>query len=297
MSSLYSFSFMGNNSGKALGAIGRDDLLYFDPGQLLIVEDPKHPLFDERCKLPIDEAMVLDIMSVGVLEPVIVRGAAGPDGARVIEVVDGRQRVRNAREANARLRKRGKELVRVPAIRKRGEDADLMAIMISTNEHRRDDDLMVKAKKAQRFLGLGRSEEEAAVIFGVSKQTIKNWLAALECAPAVRAALEREQVTLTQTLGLSKLSREEQIAKLGELLKGAKVQPGRRGRAKAARAAGVVLPKLPSRKTLAKVREEVGCYAGPRWDGFAEALDWILGVKPLPEELAKANERKPAAAK
>jgi hypothetical protein len=36
---------MGKNSGQAMGAIGRDDLLYFDPDQLVIVDDPKHPLF------------------------------------------------------------------------------------------------------------------------------------------------------------------------------------------------------------------------------------------------------------
>jgi ParB family chromosome partitioning protein len=287
---------MSTNSGKALGAIGRDDLLYFDPGQLLIVDDPKHPLFDERCKLPLDEAMVLDIMAVGVLEPVIVRGSTGPDGARVVEVVDGRQRVRNAREANKRLRKRGKELVRVPAIRKRGEDADLLAIMISTNEHRRDDGVMVKAKKAARFLALGRSEEQAAVVFGVSRQTIKNWMALLECAPAVQAAVEHEQIAATYALGMTKLPRDEQIAKLKTLLKGAEARPGKRGRAKAARAAGVILPKLPNRKSVANVRADVGCYAGARWEGFAEALDWILGAKPLPEELGKAVERKPVAA-
>jgi ParB family chromosome partitioning protein len=44
----------------------------FEPENLHLVTDKTHPLYDERIHLPISEAMVLNIMDQGVLEPIIV---------------------------------------------------------------------------------------------------------------------------------------------------------------------------------------------------------------------------------
>ena len=65
-----------------------------DPSLLTIVIDPKHPLYDERARAPIDEVMVASIMHYGVGEPVVCRR-----NGNLIEVIDGRQRVKNAIEA------------------------------------------------------------------------------------------------------------------------------------------------------------------------------------------------------
>jgi ParB family chromosome partitioning protein len=80
-----------------------------DPDNLIIIgldtdDGPEHPLYDERVKLPLDESTVLNIMAIGVKEPVLVRKTDGNP-----EVVDGRRRTMHAREANRRLRELGEK--------------------------------------------------------------------------------------------------------------------------------------------------------------------------------------------
>lgn len=83
--------------GKKLtyGAVGRGDTLNFRPEDLKVITDAKHPLYDARVERPVDEAMVLSIMSLGIIEPLVI----ARDGESVY-VVDGRQRRLNAIEAN-----------------------------------------------------------------------------------------------------------------------------------------------------------------------------------------------------
>jgi len=69
----------------------------FDPDDLVLIEDPKHPLYDARIKLPLKPEFVANIKALGVTVPVVVRKI---DGRPV--VIDGRQRVRAAIEANPR---------------------------------------------------------------------------------------------------------------------------------------------------------------------------------------------------
>ncbi|STW26153.1 Uncharacterised protein [Klebsiella michiganensis] len=63
---------MAKNSIDAYGASGKTNVLMFEPENLHIVTDKAHPLYDERIHLPLSEAMVLNIIDQGVLEPIIV---------------------------------------------------------------------------------------------------------------------------------------------------------------------------------------------------------------------------------
>lgn len=96
---------MAKNSIDAYGASGKTNVLMFEPENLHIVTDKAHPLYDERIYLPLSEAMVLNIIDQGVLEPIIVW--KDPETGLSC-VVDGRQRVRHTLEANGRLEKREK---------------------------------------------------------------------------------------------------------------------------------------------------------------------------------------------
>jgi ParB family chromosome partitioning protein len=62
---------MAKNSIDAYGASGKTNVLMFEP-ENLHGHRQAHPLYDERIHLPIDEGMVLNIMELGVLEPIIV---------------------------------------------------------------------------------------------------------------------------------------------------------------------------------------------------------------------------------
>lgn len=184
-----------------------------DPERLTLIEDPKHPLFDERVLLPIDPEMVANIREYGVLNPVIVRR-----NGDLLEVIDGRQRTKNAREANRQLRKEGFKLIRVPIMLRRGEDANLIGVAISGNEIRRPDEILIKAAKAQRMLNHGATMGDIRVAFGVkSVETIENWLKLLDLHPQIRAAVARGEVKYTVAMRLSRLRLEKQLSKWKKL--------------------------------------------------------------------------------
>jgi len=204
---------------KAWGALGRGDLLYFDPEDLVEVHDKKSALYDERIHLGLDEAHVLNVMEVGVIEPIVVRRNGENDkGQPIVEVVDGRQRRRWAMEANRRLKKAGRELIRVPGITRKGDDADMFGVMITLNEVRKNDDAMTRAHKLKRYLDMGRSEEDAAIRFGKSIATIKNLLSLLEAGPEVQEAVSKGKISIQAAKKLSAIPKEEQSSALEQVV-------------------------------------------------------------------------------
>lgn len=219
---------MGKNSQTATGADAGGNLLYFAPEKLTIVTDEKHPLYDERAMLPVDENLVLNIMALGIIQPVTLRLNGKDDqGKPIVEVVVGRQRVKACLEANRRLRKEGKEPHRVPAIMKRAEAGTLTGVMISENEHRQSDTPIVRAKKLARYLDTGKTEAEAAVIFGVTVQTVRTMLKVLELHPKVQAAIERNNLPVNVAKELHVLPQEEQPAALEKLVAAGTVKGAR----------------------------------------------------------------------
>jgi ParB family chromosome partitioning protein len=258
---------MGSDVKKAYGAEGRDEMLWFDPSSpsLVDITDENCLMYDERIKLQLDEAMVRNIMHHGVRVPIIVRKNGDKNGRPVVEIVDGKQRKAHAIEANKRLVAEGKEPIRLPAVRARGEVADMYGIMISANEIRRDDSIGVKARKLQRYLAMGRTEAEAAVVFGVTLPTVKNMLAHLELHPDVQKRVESENLPSTVAKELGKLPQEEQPAALAQLvesgnLKGAKGVPAAKNvsRGQSARTAAKIpiSPKVRDRVTSALASAE-----------------------------------------
>jgi len=187
-----------------MGAEGKSDLFLYDPEKLTIVTDPKHPLYDPRVKLQIDESTVKSIMFYGVLEPVIV-SKLGDE----VRVVDGRQRVANAREANRRLVERGMPPVRVPCVTKRGTEAFLAGVASATFI-RQEEGPLDQAKRMQHLLDLGRSEEEVQTDMGISASTVANYKAMLETSPAVQEEQANGSISSAVAVTLSTLSEAKQ---------------------------------------------------------------------------------------
>ena len=197
----------------------RGTLFLVPPEDITIIgldteDGPEHPLFDERVLLPVDEALARNIQIHGVIEPVVIR----KNGDDVIEVIDGRQRVRSARLANKRLEAEGKEPVLVPVVRRVGVDAQHYGVMISANELRRDDTPLARARKAGRYLAMGRTEEDAAEQFGVDVATVRGWLRLLDLAPEVQEAVEAGKLSALAAKQVAGLTREEQVEMLPTLL-------------------------------------------------------------------------------
>ena len=269
------------DSRAANGASGKKDVLLFDPEDLVLVDDVSSAIYDERVKLPVSESLVLNIMTYGILEPVLVR--KNQESGKT-EVVAGRQRVKACREANKRLKKQGAEQHRVPAIVKRGDPATLMGVMVSENEQREDDTPLGRAKKVARFMDLGRSEDEAAVMMGVSKASIKNMLGLLDAPAAVRKAVESGAITSSDGYKLAKLEPEEAAKRVEKLKTEAPRTPGKKRSSNGAKAREIVDGK---KRKKAKSEESSG---GESVGVFRSATDimkrrdWIAEHVKIPGE-------------
>jgi len=266
---------MPKASRDSLNAKGKRDAYMFDPDDLVLVTDEKSPLFDERVHLPVDENLVLNIMFApdgvpqGVLEPVnVIRNAE----TGKVEVVSGRQRVKAAREANKRLKKRGLEPVRVPAMIQRASAHRAMGILISENEHRQDDTPIGRAKKAQRYIDLGRDEAEIAVLFGISVPSVKNLLALLDAPAAVRHAVEAGKISTSDGYKLARLEPSEAKEKVAKLIEHAPRTPGKKRSKNAKKAREIVdgakgsdkTPKI-SAKAEDAVATDIAAWIDQKW--------------------------------
>lgn len=264
---------MARNSKDAYGAEGTTSLLSFDPDKLVLVEDKNSPLYDPRIDLPLDEAMVNSILTLGVQEPVLVW--KDPEDGQV-KVVAGRQRVKNAREANKRLRDRGQPPIFVPGVVRRGDSKDLALVMIVENEIREDDTPVGRAQKMQRLLGYGHPEDKIATVFGVSIQTVKLSLKLLECCAAVRKAVDDGKINLGHARALADLPPEEQKAKVEELIAAGESLKGH----EKSRKQKAIVNDGPRMKTKKEIKAELETARGAR----KAALEWVLGLNEESEE-------------
>lgn len=281
---------MPKASRDSLNAKGKRDAYMFDPDDVVLVVDEKSPLFDERVHLPVDEALVLNMMyspddgaPQGVIEPItVVRNTE----TGKVEVVVGRQRVKAAREANKRLKKRGLELIRIPAMLQRANAQRSMGLLISENEHRQDDTPLGRAKKAQRYLDLGRTDQDIAVLFGISVASVKNMLSLLDAPAAVRNAVEAGKITASDGYKLSRLEPADAKEKVAELIENAPRTPGRKRSKNAAKARKIVGGKdsgdgpKASKKAENAVATDVAAWIDENWkDVPGEILKGIRSGK------------------
>lgn len=263
-------------NGTRLNAFG------MDPDDLVIIgldtdDGPEHPLYDERVKLPLEETFVLNIMTHGVLENVSVR--KNGDAA---EVVYGRQRVKAAREANKRLKKQGSKPIKVPVTVRRGKDTQMFGVRISENEMRRGLSQMEKARELQRYLDHGGSEEEAAIDFGVTQTSIRNWLKLLDLDPKVQTAVSNDVISASAAAKLSTLSRDEQKASLAELTAGGQKATTKSAGAKAKNKRGQETSTAPGKRVIKRIADIQREYIEdgeepPLSEDFYKALRWVLG--------------------
>ena len=264
-------------------ADGRVDVWNIPPEKITVVTDKSHPLYDERVDLPLDEATVLNIMVFGVTNHVLVRRNGERNGVPLIEVIDGRQRVRCAVEANKRLRKMGSPTICVPCFARKGDDALNYGVMISANEHRRGDLPMVKARKLQKYMSFGKTIEEAANVAKLTVQATKNLIDLLDLHPKLQAKIDSYDLSATTARELGKLPQDEQVAAYQKLVDAGATKGDAAVEAARDVAAGrPVKPKtqrtkVRSRVLLGKLRDEVSCYDTKEAKIATALVEWFLG--------------------
>lgn len=254
------------------------------PEDLVIIgldtkDGPEHLLYDDRVKLPLNPAMVQNIKALGVKKVVNVMKLQ-VDGADRACVVDGRQRVRCAREANKQLVDEGEEPMKVKVIPERGEEKLIAAIGVSTNCFNAEDSIASKARKAQRLIDRGLTADETANALGVTTTTIASWLKLLDLAAPVVKAVETGQISAHAASKLADMSKQDQAEQLKELLSEGKPVSATKvvkASAKSGRNGAGEKPVAPGKKLAKKV-----ITAGEEGDlsmsqDFIEGIQWALG--------------------
>lgn len=266
---------MKKTESKAAFDAQRGTIFLLDPEDVVIVTDPSDPLYDERVNLPLDEKMVLNMMHCGVVKVVEIT-KRGDEAV----VVDGRQRIKHAREANKRLRERGMEPLKVRCSVRRGSDAELFGVGCTANEFNRGDSVVLKAEKMNRLMTKhGRSIAECAILFGVTEQTIRNWQAVLELSAPVRKAVDEGRIAVTAAAKLHNLPVADQKEKLNELLL-TEGKPTVRKTERALRADTPGGDDRPRMRTMKECQEELDRVVGDdaASDGYRRGLKYAMGI-------------------
>lgn len=209
----------GGKAAKYQGVIGRKDMSSADPDDLVIVDTAGHPLFQPaRNTKPLEEWMVLSIMTYGVICPIkVVRGPM-IKGRWTLEVVYGRQRVKAAREANKRLRAAGKAPVFVEIIIIHATHEQLRAMMEIENTQRTDYTPYELATTAAESLQRGESEEAVCNrSFKGSKTDMRRHLDLLRCVPEVQRAVIDGDLNFKSIDHLVKLTAADQNIEVEKL--------------------------------------------------------------------------------
>ena len=208
--------------GKQYFKGNRFDAFMVAPEDVVVIgldtnDGPEHFLYDERINLPLDPAMVQNVKALTVRKAINCTRLVINDEERPC-VVDGRQRVRCAREANKQLVNEGEPPMKIKIIPERGEEAQLMAIGTSTNCFHVEDTIVEKARKAQRLRDRGLTTSEVATSLGVTTTTLAMWSKILGLATPVLKAVSNGQVSASAASRLDGLSKDDQAEQLKELI-------------------------------------------------------------------------------
>lgn len=274
-------------------ASSRTDSFSVHPEDLVIIgldtqDGPEHPLYDERILLPLDEKMVANIGALGVQVPVLTQRLE--DGRTV--VLDGRQRVRHAREANARAVKAGGERMRIPvAAPKKVDDQRAVSVMVSANEFRQDDDVVVKAKKARKLADdFGMKPSEIAALYRVSSQAVFGWLKLSDAAPELLAEVSAGTISATAASHMTALPQETQKEKAKAIKEKAATAPKTRAgkvkkvtvdsakaEAKAAKAPDADVIQAPGKRLLKDIVAQGFGDPDAISQDFLKGIEYVLG--------------------
>jgi ParB family transcriptional regulator, chromosome partitioning protein len=264
---------------------GKKDGFLLDPDKIVLVNDRGSALDDDRARGKYSESLVLNIMAIGVHTPISVRKNTETGE---IECVAGRRRVLANREANKRLRARGSEPRWIPAVVKKGDASDMMDILVSENAQRLEDSPMNRARKMQRHLDLGRSEEHVALMNDCSVATLRNIVGLLELPKEAQCAVEDRKVDASAMYKMRGKDPEEVKELVKKLATKAPVGEGRKRRSgAAASAAREIVDGTPGMRRKKEIEQKLGemeCLAKPGAKLAAAALRWVLGGKEALEE-------------
>lgn len=293
--------------GQAMDAKRLSGGFLADPNDLTIIgfdtdDGPEHPLWDKRCKLPADENLADAMLRDGFQGAIEVRKNGEKNGKPIYEVVIGRRRTKSARRAQE---KSGQPFLINVLVRKYSEE-EAFAVRVGENIRRLDLSPLDKADELHRYMKRGHNEKEAALVFDLTVNGVKNLLRAHDLSGEVRKAIEAGDLSFAAAAELADLPREEQgpaMAKLKEAeARGEKVTKRSVRKAKAARNGSdksVAPPKRFISKILQLNKRNGGVLNGDAVKGILWALgempsEQIKGMRDLEKEIEELTQKKAA---
>lgn len=260
----------------------------FHPSHLCIIgldtkDGPEHPDYDSRVELPLNPDMVESIRENGVQQVVDI---AIVDGQPV--VIDGRQRVRHAREAG---------VDEVTCQVKRLDDVARARYAIIANAFRQNDDHVTEAEKARRLEAMVETDKEGSEVrlvsdeqickdFGWSIGTLRNRRKLVDgtLPKTVLNMVKAGKLTVSAAMALHKSASTEEgwtaediITEAKELAEGGTSKQAARARSNSTKTDGVVRPGI---RLMAKIvaNEEAAKPEDRHLSDDARAiLKWVLG--------------------
>ncbi len=253
----------------------RENIFLVEPEKLVIVSDKTHPLYDERIDLPVDMKLVDSLLLDGNLVPI----NAVKDGD-VLLVVDGRQRVKAAREANKTRRRNGGDPIRLRVRVVKGDESSLIRNMASTNAIRTADSPLVRARKMNAMVARGMHVNEIAVAHGLTVTSVQQILGLLDCSAKVQKAVDDGKIPDTIARKFAKLGKTEQDDLLTEMLVKGVTKGAAAGRAidSVKRGKKKKVPhKAPTRAQMRKVADYIK--ALPSNERNQSAMNFEMGLR------------------
>lgn len=188
------------------------------PEDVEIPADKNHPLYDRRAAEPLDQEIKNSIEMYGLREPPKVRRKPGTEDEW--EIVDGRTRLRAAREINRSLELAGrpKKKIRVQIVLATS-DATAAFYKHLYNEERNQRDALGKCEGMVELLAYGYQVSEVASMFHVSDKTVQRAKKIVSSSDELKEALKESKITLVQALELARRPADEQPQALESLLK------------------------------------------------------------------------------
>jgi len=176
---------------------------YVDPERFTIVTK-QHPLaahlYTPRVEMKLPMSF-LESVKDGIQQPVLAFVYRPETGDPQLIVYAGRQRVKAAQY----LKLKQHQTVTVPTIVREIDNLGALKQQIIENSQRTANDFITKATEARNFVGGdGMRVEEVAKAFGVTGQTIHNWINIMDLPEPVIKAVQAEKISPVAALQLAK---------------------------------------------------------------------------------------------
>ncbi len=270
----------------------RSDVFSVKPEYLTIITDKANPFYEPRAELPLDhpdmQNLIGSIMQEGrVLDPILIRKNGKHDnGDNVLEVIDGRQRLKAVIEINRQYAEISKEPLLIPC-QHMGvtEEKDFLRIMATRNECRIKTPPSMLAFQIDRFIESEGTYKEAERAFCLPEAKLREYVKIARLCADVHKAVDSGKVAVSvASTKFEDMSVQAQRTALKELIdSGEKITARRVDEYKRARSGadgGIPAPKKPRMKSRSEIKKAMEVAQGDDGEyakGYRGALLWVLG--------------------